>query len=40
MTMAQPEKKPRIDIRWWLSVLLVTFAAGGAGFALGLWLGR
>jgi hypothetical protein len=38
--MAQREKKPRIDIRWWLSVLGVTLAAGGAGFALGLWLGR
>lgn len=38
--MAQREKKARIDIRWWLSILVVTLAASGAGFALGLWLGR
>lgn len=40
--MSQREKKARIniDIRWWVSVLAVSLAAGGAGFALGLWLGR
>jgi uncharacterized protein involved in exopolysaccharide biosynthesis len=41
--MMMEAKKSRffdIDWRWWLTVLLVSAIAAGAGFAVGMWLGR
>lgn len=34
------KKKMRFDWRWWLTALLVSATAAGAGFAAGMWLGR
>lgn len=38
--MRQEQTKRYIDWRWWLTVLGVSAAAAGVGFAVGMWLGR
>lgn len=38
--MKTETKQRYIDWRWWLTVLLVSAVAAGAGFAVGMWLGR
>lgn len=35
-----PDVRNIIDWRWWGTVILVSAVAAGAGFALGMWLGR
>lgn len=35
-----PDVRTLIDWRWWLTVAAVSLGAAGAGFALGMWLGR
>jgi hypothetical protein len=34
------KKKRSLDLRWWLTVVLVCASATAAGFGIGFWLGQ